>query len=77
MCSACLSDGLAKPAPPAISAIGAIDLLVVEFERVLQIVFDALDEFPSDVPWAAQYVLEWHINALFLIFSFVLGLKLQ
>ena len=55
----------------------AIDLFLVEFERVLQILFDALDEFLSDVPWAAQYVFEWHIDALFFIFSFVPGLKLH
>ena len=55
----------------------AINLFLVEFEWVLQIFFDALDEFPSDVPWAAQYVLERHIDALFVVFRFVPGSELQ
>ena len=55
----------------------AIDLFLVEFEGVVRILFDALDEFLSDVPWAAQYFLERHIDALFIVFGFVLGSKLQ
>ena len=55
----------------------AINLFVVDFEWVLRILFDALDEFPSDVPWAAQDVFERQIDALFVVFSFVPGAKLQ
>ena len=54
-----------------------INLLAVEVEGILQILFDVLDEFPSDVPWAAQYVLERHIDALFVVFRFVPGSELQ
>ena len=51
--------------------------VLVELEGVLRIFFDALDELPSDVPWAAQYVLERHIDALFVVFRFVPGSELQ
>ena len=55
----------------------AINLFLVEFEVVARIFFDALDEFPSDVPWAAQYFFKGHIDALFIVFGLVPGLKLQ
>ena len=41
----------------------ALNMFLVEFERVLRILFDALDEFPSGVPWAAQYFRERHVDA--------------
>ena len=55
----------------------AINLFLVEFKGILRILFDVLDEFPSDVPWAAQYVLERHIDALLVVFRFVPGSELQ
>ena len=51
--------------------------VLVELAGVLRIFFDALDELPSDVPWAAQDVFERHIDALFVVFGFVPGAKLQ
>ena len=52
-------------------------MFLIEFEGVLRILSDALDEFPSDVPWAAQYVFERRSGALSVVFGLAPGTKLQ
>ena len=74
---ACLSDALAKLGPRAMSAMWCNRAVHPCICRVVRVLVDALDVFPSDVAWAAQYVLDGSFDALCIVCGFVPGSKLQ